>query len=249
MKSRQRVLSLAVTAACMALSAPAAAQQITLKLHHLLRAARRRRTRRCSSRGRRRVEKASGGKVKIELYPAMSLGGKPPAAHQPGARRRGRHRLDGERLHRRTCSRARRCSSCRSSSPTTRPRPTSRCATCSSEYLADGLQGRARDVPARARGPGASRWPTRRCASPTTSRGSKMRIPTRTGAWIIEALGAAAGVDAGARPAAGAVEEGRRRRADPVGDHPAAQAPGSHQVPDRGPRTRCASAPRPSRCR
>ena len=36
MKSRQRVLSLAVTAACMALSVPAAAQQIDLKLHHFL---------------------------------------------------------------------------------------------------------------------------------------------------------------------------------------------------------------------
>lgn len=77
MKSRQRVVYLAVTAACMALSAPAAAQQITLKLHHLLPAAAPAHSKMLAP-WAQDVEKASGGKVKIELYPAMTLGGKPP---------------------------------------------------------------------------------------------------------------------------------------------------------------------------
>lgn len=61
----------------MALSAPAAAQQINLKLHHLLPAAAPAHAKMLAP-WAQDVEKASGGKVKIELYPAMTLGGKPP---------------------------------------------------------------------------------------------------------------------------------------------------------------------------
>jgi TRAP-type C4-dicarboxylate transport system substrate-binding protein len=77
MNQVRRNISLAVAAACAALSAPVAAQQISLKLHHFL--------------GPKspahaqmlvpwaeRVAKASGGKVKIEVFPSMALGGKPP---------------------------------------------------------------------------------------------------------------------------------------------------------------------------
>ena len=81
---------------------------------------RRRRPRpRCSSRGRERVMDDSGGRVKIEIYPVDVARRHAAAALQPGARRRRRHRLDGERLHGRSSSRARRCSSCRPSTPTT----------------------------------------------------------------------------------------------------------------------------------
>ena len=77
MKPRYRVISIAVAAACAALSAPAAAQQINLKLHHLLPAAAPAHFKMLAP-WAQDVEKASGGKVKIELFPAMSLGGKPP---------------------------------------------------------------------------------------------------------------------------------------------------------------------------
>ena len=44
-----------------------------------------------------------------------------------------------------------------------------------------------------------------------------------------------AGDHAGARPAAGAGDQRGRRRADPLGDHPGAQPAGRDPVPDRGP--------------
>jgi len=60
-----------------ALTSGAIAQQITLKLHHLLPAVAPAHTKMLTP-WAQDVEKASGGKVKIELYPAMSLGGRPP---------------------------------------------------------------------------------------------------------------------------------------------------------------------------
>lgn len=60
-----------------ALTCGAIAQQITLKLHHLLPAVAPAHTKMLTP-WAQDVEKASGGKVKIELYPAMSLGGRPP---------------------------------------------------------------------------------------------------------------------------------------------------------------------------
>ena len=60
-----------------ALTSVAMAQQITLKLHHLLPAAAPAHTKMLAP-WAQDVEKAAGGKVKIELYPAMSLGGRPP---------------------------------------------------------------------------------------------------------------------------------------------------------------------------
>ncbi len=55
----------------------AAAQDITLKLHHLLGPKSPAHTQMLVP-WAERIEKATGGKVKIEIYPAMSLGGKPP---------------------------------------------------------------------------------------------------------------------------------------------------------------------------
>src|SRR5512134_2001809 len=77
MKPAHRVISTAVAAACALLSAPAIAQQISLKLHHLLPAAAPAHTKMLAP-WAKDVEKAAGGKVKIELYPNMTLGGKPP---------------------------------------------------------------------------------------------------------------------------------------------------------------------------
>ncbi|HJS39116.1 MAG TPA: TRAP transporter substrate-binding protein [Burkholderiales bacterium] len=77
MNARRLTISAAVGTALAGLSLGAAAQTINLKLHHFL--------------GPKspahaqmlvpwaeRVEKASGGKVKIEVFPSMALGGKPP---------------------------------------------------------------------------------------------------------------------------------------------------------------------------
>jgi TRAP-type C4-dicarboxylate transport system substrate-binding protein len=76
MNTRQRIISLAVAAASALLAAPAGAQ-ITLKLHHFLPPKAPAHTKMLAP-WAADVEKASGGKVKIELYPAMALGGKPP---------------------------------------------------------------------------------------------------------------------------------------------------------------------------
>jgi TRAP-type C4-dicarboxylate transport system substrate-binding protein len=76
MKSRRCTISLAFVAG-IALSASAGAQTINLKLHHFLGP-------KAPAHGQmlvpwaERVEKSSGGKVKIEVFPSMSLGGKPP---------------------------------------------------------------------------------------------------------------------------------------------------------------------------
>jgi TRAP-type C4-dicarboxylate transport system substrate-binding protein len=76
MISQRLTISVAVAAAGAALSFGAAAQT-TLKLHHLLPPKAPAHTKMLAP-WAADVEKASGGKVKIELYPAMALGGKPP---------------------------------------------------------------------------------------------------------------------------------------------------------------------------
>ena len=77
MKSRYCTISLSIAVACAALSAPAAAQQINLKLHHFL-GPKSPAHEKMLVPWAERVAKASGGKVKIEVFPSMSLGGKPP---------------------------------------------------------------------------------------------------------------------------------------------------------------------------
>jgi TRAP-type C4-dicarboxylate transport system substrate-binding protein len=77
MNARRLTISAAVGTALAALSCGAAAQAITLKLHHLLPPQAPAHAQMLSP-WAADVEKASGGKVKIELYPAMALGGKPP---------------------------------------------------------------------------------------------------------------------------------------------------------------------------
>jgi TRAP-type C4-dicarboxylate transport system substrate-binding protein len=69
--------TLAATALGLALTGAAAAQEFTFKLHHLLSA-------KAPAHSKmlvpwaEQVEKNSNGRVKIEIFPSMSLGGKPP---------------------------------------------------------------------------------------------------------------------------------------------------------------------------
>lgn len=77
MKLHRNAIASAVVAACATLSAPAGAQTIELKLHHFLGP-------KSPAHAQmlvpwaQRIEKSSGGKVKIEVFPSMTLGGKPP---------------------------------------------------------------------------------------------------------------------------------------------------------------------------
>ena len=75
----QRVLLAVVLAILAAAPVPNARAQspIVLKLHHFLGPTSPAQTKMLEP-WARRVEKASAGKVKIEIYPSMSLGGKPP---------------------------------------------------------------------------------------------------------------------------------------------------------------------------
>jgi TRAP-type C4-dicarboxylate transport system substrate-binding protein len=77
MKIHWSILSLAVGIACAAASFGAAGQQLTFKLHHFLGPKAPAQTKMLEP-WAERIEKASGGKVKIEIFPSMSLGGKPP---------------------------------------------------------------------------------------------------------------------------------------------------------------------------
>lgn len=77
MRKHRIVSTFAAVAALAALSSGANAQQITLKLHHLLGPKSPAQVMMLAP-WAQRVEKATGGKVKIEIYPSMSLGGKPP---------------------------------------------------------------------------------------------------------------------------------------------------------------------------
>ena len=76
-KHHRVLLGVAAGAIMAALSSGAAAQQITLKLHHFLGPKSPAQVMMLEP-WAERVEKSSGGKVKIAIYPSMSLGGKPP---------------------------------------------------------------------------------------------------------------------------------------------------------------------------
>ncbi len=77
MKVKRAIAAAVVGAALAGLSAAASAQQIVLKLHHFLGPKSPAQVKMLEP-WARNVEKASGGKVKIEIYPSMSLGGQPP---------------------------------------------------------------------------------------------------------------------------------------------------------------------------
>ena len=77
MKPRSTILQAAVAAGLAALAGSASAQTIDLKLHHFL-GPKAPAHEQMLVPWAERVQKASGGKVKIEVFPSMALGGKPP---------------------------------------------------------------------------------------------------------------------------------------------------------------------------
>lgn len=77
MNAGRLTVSAAVGAALAGLSLGAAAQTLNLKLHHFLGPTSPAHAQMLVP-WSERVEKASGGKVKIEVFPSMALGGKPP---------------------------------------------------------------------------------------------------------------------------------------------------------------------------
>ena len=75
---RSAALGLVLAAAATTLeTSVAAAQEHTFKLHHFLGAKAPAQTKMLEP-WAKKVEENSGGKVKIEIYPAMTLGGRPP---------------------------------------------------------------------------------------------------------------------------------------------------------------------------
>lgn len=77
MKKRNLSTALLGGAIAMVLGASASAQEFTFKLHHLLSAKAPAHTEMLEP-WARRVEENSGGRVKIEIFPSMTLGGRPP---------------------------------------------------------------------------------------------------------------------------------------------------------------------------
>jgi len=170
------------------LSGGAAAQETTLKLHHLLGPKSPAHTQMLTP-WAQRVEKASGGKVKIQIYPAMSLGGKPPQLINQVR--------DGVVDIIWTVN---------GYTPSLFPRSevfelpfvhtNSAVATnlamydMFDKYLKDDYKG-VHVLFLHVHAGQGIQMADKEVRKPDDLKGLKMRIPTRTGAWIIEALGAA----------------------------------------------------------
>ena len=163
------------------------AQEITLKLHQFLSAKAPAQTQMLEP-WAKRVEENSGGKVKIEIYPAMTLGGRPPELVQqvrdgvvdlvwtvngytPGLFPRSEvFELPGVFVN--------------DPAATNIAMRRMYDSDLAEEY--QGLEVMFLHVHA---GNGIH-MTTKEVRSPADLAGAKMRIPTRTGAWVIEALGA-----------------------------------------------------------
>ncbi|MCG6875581.1 MAG: TRAP transporter substrate-binding protein [Betaproteobacteria bacterium] len=185
---RHSVTACAVGAALALVAGSAAAQQITLKLHHLLGPKSPAHTQMLTP-WARNVEKASGGKVKIEIYPSMSLGGKPPQLINQVR--------DGVVDIIWTVN---------GYTPSLFPRSevfelpfvhtNSAVATnlamydMFDKYLKDDYKG-VHVLFLHVHAGQGIQMADKEVRKPDDLKGLKMRIPTRTGAWIIEALGAA----------------------------------------------------------
>ena len=179
-------LAATVTAVCVAASATAA--DYTLKLHHLLGPKAPAQTQMLEP-WAKDIEEATGGRVKIDIYPAMSLGGKPPQlvrqvrdgvvdivwtvnGYTPGLFTRTEV-FELPFIH------------------TNDPQATTLAMRdMFDDYLApeyDGMKVMFLHVHQGQ----AIHMVDKEVRSPSDLAGTKLRIPTRTGAWVIEALGAA----------------------------------------------------------
>jgi TRAP-type C4-dicarboxylate transport system substrate-binding protein len=182
-------ISTAVGTALAALSCGAAAQTITLKLHHLLPAQAPAQTKMLAP-WAADVEKAAGGKVKIELYPAMSLGGTPPQlinqvrdgvvdivwtvnGYTPSLFPRSEvYELPFVHTNNATATNL----------------------AMRDMFLNGAIAEDFKDVKVmflHVHAGQGIQMAEKEVRTPEDLKGLKMRIPTRTGAWIIEALGAA----------------------------------------------------------
>jgi TRAP-type C4-dicarboxylate transport system substrate-binding protein len=166
----------------------AAAQEFTFKLHHLLGAKAPAQTKMLEP-WAKKIEDASGGRVKIDIYPAMSLGGKPPQlvrqvrdgvvdiiwtvnGYTPGLFPRTEV-FELPFIH------------------TNDPTATNLAMyDMFNDYLADDYKG-MKVMFLHVHAGQAIQTVDKEIRKPSDFEGLKMRIPTRTGAWVIEALGAA----------------------------------------------------------
>jgi TRAP-type C4-dicarboxylate transport system substrate-binding protein len=187
MKTRHCTMFLAA-AACAALAAPAGAQ-VTLKLHHFLPPKAPAHTKMLVP-WAEDVEKAAGGKVKIEIFPAMALGGKPPELINQVR--------DGVvdivwTVNGYTASLFPRSEAFELPFVHTNNATATNLAM-REMYLNGAIAEDYKDVKVmflHVHAGQAIHMVEKEVRSPDDLKGMKMRIPTRTGAWIIEALGAA----------------------------------------------------------
>jgi len=180
-----KILAATTLAACMAL--PVMAQETTLKLHHFLSGKAPAHTQMLEP-WAKKVETLSGGKVKIELYPSMTLGGRPPELVQQA--RDGVvdivWTLNGY-------------------TPGTFPRsevfelptvyvndPTATNLAMREMFESDLKQeyGGLEVLFLHVHAGQAIHMVDKEVRTPADLKDTKLRIPTRTGAWVIEALGA-----------------------------------------------------------
>ncbi|HSM42921.1 MAG TPA: TRAP transporter substrate-binding protein [Afifellaceae bacterium] len=166
----------------------AAAQEFTFKLHHLLGAKAPAQTKMLEP-WAKKIEDASNGRVKIDIYPAMSLGGKPPQlvrqvrdgvvdiiwtvnGYTPGLFPRTEV-FELPFIH------------------TNNPAATNLAMyEMFNDYLAEDYKG-MKVMFLHVHAGQAIQTVDKEIRKPSEFEGLKIRIPTRTGAWVIEALGAA----------------------------------------------------------
>jgi TRAP-type C4-dicarboxylate transport system substrate-binding protein len=169
------------------LSAQAAEPEFTLRLHHLLGPKSPAHTQMLEP-WAKRIEEGSNGRVKIDIYPAMSLGGKPPElinqvrdgvvdliwtvnGYTPGVFQRV-EAFELPFIHTNNAAATNLAM-----------------AELYEQYLAEDFKG-MKPMFLHVHAGQAIQMVDQPINSPADMEGKKIRIPTRTGAWVIEALGA-----------------------------------------------------------